>query len=108
VATALGEVEEARRRISEVPWRHPFDLRYAQDLPETAWERCVEVLDRHDVLRVMKQPCRRLSVKGKTSPVSFDCCASLSQAQLRTRTKPEIVYAIDLAPKIRVGTEWAK
>jgi hypothetical protein len=56
VATALGEVEEARRRISEVPSRHPFDLRYAQDLPETAWERCVEVLDRHDVLRVMKQP----------------------------------------------------
>jgi len=56
VATALGEVEEARRRISEVPSRHPFDLRYAQDLPETAWERCAEVLDRYDVLRVMKQP----------------------------------------------------
>jgi hypothetical protein len=55
VATALGEVEEARRRISEVP-RHPFDLRYAQDLPETAWERCVEVLDHYDVLRAMKQP----------------------------------------------------
>ena len=56
VATALGEVEEARRRISEVPSRHPFDLRYAQDLPETAWERCAEVLDRHDVHRIMKQP----------------------------------------------------
>ena len=56
VATALGEVEEARRRINEVPSRHPFDLRYAQDLPETAWERCAEVLDRYDVLRVMKQP----------------------------------------------------
>jgi superfamily II DNA or RNA helicase len=56
VATALGEVEEARRRISEVPSRHPFDLRYAQDLPETAWERCAQVLDHYDVLRVMKQP----------------------------------------------------
>jgi hypothetical protein len=56
VATALGEIEEARRRISEVPSRHPFDLRYAQDLPETAWERCAEVLDHYDVLRVMKQP----------------------------------------------------
>jgi hypothetical protein len=29
VPTALGEIEEARRRISEVPSRHPFDLRYA-------------------------------------------------------------------------------
>ena len=56
VATALGEVEEARLRISEVPSRHPFDLRYAQDLPETAWERCAEVLDHYDVLRVMKEP----------------------------------------------------
>ena len=56
VAMALGEVEQARRRISEVPSRHPFDLRYAQDLPETAWERCAEVLDHYDVLSVMKQP----------------------------------------------------
>jgi hypothetical protein len=56
VATALGKIEEARRRIGEVPSRHPFDLRYAQDLPETAWERCVEVLDHYDVLRIMKQP----------------------------------------------------
>ena len=56
VATALGELEEAQRRISEAPPRHPFDLRYSQDLPETAWERCEEVLDRHDVARVMKQP----------------------------------------------------
>ena len=56
VATALGEIEEARRRINEVPSRHPFNVRYAHDLPEAAWERCVEVLDRHDVLRMMKQP----------------------------------------------------
>ena len=56
LATAIGQIEEARRRINEVPSRHPFDLRYAWDLPATAWERCAEVLDRHDVLRIMKQP----------------------------------------------------
>jgi superfamily II DNA or RNA helicase len=55
VATALGEIEEARRRIAEVPSRHPFDLRYAQDLPATAWERCAEVLDRFDVERVLRE-----------------------------------------------------
>jgi superfamily II DNA/RNA helicase len=55
VATALGELEEARRRIEEVPPRHPFDLRYAQDLPETAWERCEQVLDQYDVQRVLRE-----------------------------------------------------
>ena len=55
VATALGEVEEARRRIEEVPPRHPFDLRYAQDLPETAWERCEQVLDQYDVQRLLRE-----------------------------------------------------
>jgi hypothetical protein len=55
VATALGEVEEARRRIEEVPPRHPFDLRYAQDLPETAWERCEQVLDQYDIQRLLRE-----------------------------------------------------
>ena len=55
VEMAIGEVEQARHRIDEVPARHPFDLRYAVDLPETAWEQCAEVLDRHDVQRVLRK-----------------------------------------------------
>lgn len=54
VDTALGDLEAAKRRIDEVPVRHPFDVRYAQDLPASAWERCVQVLDRVDALRVLK------------------------------------------------------
>jgi len=46
VEMAVGEVEEARRHIDEVPSRRPFDIRYAVDLPETAWERCAQVVDR--------------------------------------------------------------
>ena len=45
VATALGQAKEARRRIEEVPPQHPFDLRYARDLPKAAWEPCEQVLD---------------------------------------------------------------
>jgi hypothetical protein len=52
---AIGEVEEARHRIDEVPSRHPFYIRYASDMPETAWERCAQVLDRYDVHRVLKK-----------------------------------------------------
>ena len=33
VDTALGDLEAARRRIEDVPARHPFDVRYSQDLP---------------------------------------------------------------------------
>jgi hypothetical protein len=55
VATAMGEIEEARRRIDEVPSRHPFDIRYAQDLPERAWERCAQVLDRYDAQRLLRK-----------------------------------------------------
>ena len=54
VETALGQIEAARQRIDDVPSRHPFDLRYAQDLPATAWERCASVLDRFDVERVLR------------------------------------------------------
>jgi hypothetical protein len=50
----LGDVEAAKRRIDEVPARHPFDVRYAHDLPTSAWERCTQVLDRVDVQRVLK------------------------------------------------------
>ena len=53
VATALGEIDEARRRIDEVPLRHPFDIRYAQDLQRRRWERCVQVSDQFDVARVL-------------------------------------------------------
>jgi superfamily II DNA or RNA helicase len=56
VATALGEAEEARRRIEEVPPQHPFDLRYTQDLPPSAWERCEQVLDGYDVQRLLRRP----------------------------------------------------
>ena len=38
VMTALGEAEEARQRLDSVPRRHPFDIRYANDVPATAWE----------------------------------------------------------------------
>jgi hypothetical protein len=35
--------------------RHPFELRYAADPPETAWERCVQVLDRYGVQRLLRK-----------------------------------------------------
>jgi hypothetical protein len=55
VLTALGDAEEAKRRIDHVPLRHPFEMRYANDMPATAWEKCTQVLDKQDVQRTLKQ-----------------------------------------------------
>jgi superfamily II DNA or RNA helicase len=54
VLTAMGDAEEARRKIEQVPNRHPFEMRYANDVPATAWERCIQVLDKQDVQRALK------------------------------------------------------
>jgi hypothetical protein len=55
VLTAMGEEAAARARIEAVPPKHPFELRYGQDMPGTAWERCEQVLDRGDVFAVLKR-----------------------------------------------------
>ena len=55
VLSALGKAEDAKRRIEEVPAQHPFELRYANDVPASAWERCTQVLDKQDVTRALKQ-----------------------------------------------------
>ena len=54
VDIALGERALARARIDSIPTRHPFDVRYSQDLPASAWERCTQVLDRLDFQRVLR------------------------------------------------------
>jgi superfamily II DNA/RNA helicase len=33
VTTALGDIEEAKQKIDQVPRRHPFELRYGDDAP---------------------------------------------------------------------------
>ena len=53
--TALGAAEEAKQKIDEVPRSHPFEMRYANDVPASAWERCTQVLDKQDVIRTLKQ-----------------------------------------------------
>lgn len=58
VPDALEDVwvlTDAKRRIEAVPAQHPFELRYANDVPASAWERCTQVLDKHDVARTLKQ-----------------------------------------------------
>jgi hypothetical protein len=59
-----------------VPSRHPFDIRYAADLPETAWERCAQVLDRYDVQRLLRTAWAEPPVprRDASKHVAVDIC----------------------------------
>ena len=55
VKAAQGQIEEARRKIDEVPLTHPFDLRYAAPVAADDWTRSTRVLDRTDANGVLRQ-----------------------------------------------------
>jgi len=44
---AVNEVEEARKKIDEVPEQHPFEIRYERDIDPGGWESCTTVLEEH-------------------------------------------------------------
>jgi superfamily II DNA or RNA helicase len=56
VKAAQGQLEDAKRRIDEVPRTHPFELRYASPAIAEDWAGSSRVLDRADVAAVLRQP----------------------------------------------------
>ncbi len=45
IDVALGEIEEAQKKIDAVPKVHPFDVRYHLNVGTVNWENCSVVLD---------------------------------------------------------------
>ena len=45
IDAALGQIEDAKKKIDAVPPTHPFDLRYHKNVGTVNWESCAEVLD---------------------------------------------------------------
>jgi hypothetical protein len=54
VKTANGQLEEAKRRIDEVPPTHPFQVRYASPSVAESWDQSTRVLDREDLVARLK------------------------------------------------------
>jgi superfamily II DNA or RNA helicase len=52
VAVALGERDQAKRIIDELPKSHPFEIRYTQ-VEKIDWESCRKVLDASEKQRVL-------------------------------------------------------
>ena len=53
VEEAVGNREEAKKRIDVVPDRHPFEIRYHEGVDPVDWESCGEVLDAHERRRLL-------------------------------------------------------
>ena len=58
VEVALGDVEEAERRLGELAPVHPFDERYGQMAPTEGWDECAEVVDSRERLDVLRKGWR--------------------------------------------------
>ncbi len=46
VQVALNDIEQAKRKIDDIPKYHPFELRYERGVGKVEWESCVTVLDK--------------------------------------------------------------
>ncbi len=55
VDIALGSEDDARKRIGEISWKHPFDDRYSRIGQVPGWEDCTRVVNRLDKLEALRK-----------------------------------------------------
>lgn len=51
VQVALNDIEQAKRKIDEIPKYHPFELRYERGVGKVDWESCTTVLNKAEKRR---------------------------------------------------------
>ena len=55
IKIAIGEQEEALKKIDNVPEKHPFENRYNMGVKHIDWESCSEVLDKKEKREFLKK-----------------------------------------------------
>ena len=50
IDVAVGNMEKAKKRIGTLPKKHPFDVKYNEEVQNVDWESCDEVLNK-DAIR---------------------------------------------------------
>jgi len=53
---AIGEKEEAKKIINNVPEKHPFETKYNQQVEAKDWESCTKILSEQTKLDKLKKP----------------------------------------------------
>lgn len=56
VDVAVGNIEEAKKRINDIPDKHPFEVKYKDQVKHIDWESCSHILNQKDVYeKLLKQ-----------------------------------------------------
>lgn len=55
VEVAMNEREKAERLIDQVPTKHPFEVRYNEEVEQIDWETCESVLDHKELRRYFER-----------------------------------------------------
>lgn len=53
IDVAVGNIEEAKKRINSMPLKHPFAVKYHDNITPVDWESCASVLNKKDIKRKM-------------------------------------------------------
>lgn len=55
IDVAVGNIEEAKKRINSLPMKHPFAIKYHDNIKSVNWESCIAVLNKKDIKRKMME-----------------------------------------------------
>ena len=55
IDVAVGDIEEAKKKINAVPEKHPFQMKYHDSVAAVDWDSCAKVLDRKDIKRKLME-----------------------------------------------------
>ena len=55
IDVAIGNIEEAKKRIDSFPMKHPFAIKYHDNINTVDWESCVTVLNKKDIKHKMME-----------------------------------------------------
>ena len=50
---AVGNIKAAERRIDAMPEKHPFEIKYHDQVKNVDWESCSEILQQKDIQKVL-------------------------------------------------------
>ncbi|WP_246240537.1 phospholipase D-like domain-containing anti-phage protein [Anaerocolumna sedimenticola] len=53
IDVALNNIDEANKQIGNIPDKHPFDVRYNDNVATIEWEKCEEVLNNIEIKKIL-------------------------------------------------------
>ena len=55
IDVAVGDIEEAKKKINAVPEKHPFQMKYHDSVTAVNWDSCAKILNRDDIKKKLME-----------------------------------------------------